>query len=192
MDISVYDMRWERRLENEGTAELIDASARSCPLNLQFSSFQTQLRQCSLQSLITVWCQANGMVAALLSPAACLCIHVERCVSIDKPPYVTKCTVVLDPEEECTLPMFDSEGLDTDMIEYTVVAAQAHVGTDSAGHYRTALRILPSVTKGVVPSAWLLCDDGHPPEPVWMLPRWFMQHTTLLWLHRPGGPALLC
>ena len=192
MHMHIFDMRWERRLENEGIVELIDASARSCPLNLQFSTFQLQLRQSSIQSLVTVWCEANGMVAALLEPAACICIHVERCVATAKPPYVTKCTVLLDPEEDVMLPMFSSEGLDTDMIEYMVVAAQAHVGTDSAGHYRTALRIVPSVTKGIVPSAWLLCDDARVPEPVWMLPRWFMQHLTLLWLVRSDLVDLHC
>ena len=88
--------------------------------------------------------------------------------------------------------MFQSDRLETDMIEYTVVAAQAHVGTDSAGHYRTALRILPSVTKGVVPSAWLLCDDGTSPAPVWMLPRWFLQHIIILWMVRTDLVDLHC
>ena len=164
--LSIFDMRWERRLENGVNIELIDESARTYPLHLQFTPFQLTLRQSSLQSLITHWHQVDGMVAALLAPSDCVCIHIERCVAMDEPPYVKRCTVAIDPEEDCTIPLFSTEGLAVELLEYSVVAVQAHVGSDQAGHYRTALRILPSVTQGVLPSAWLLCDDARPPEPV--------------------------
>ena len=190
MRTRVFQMGWERRLENEGRTELIDESVGSCPIHLQFTPFQLQLKQCSLQSLINTWHQAHGMVAALLHDSVCLCVHIERCIALDVPPYVSRCLVAIDPEEDCAFSVFSSSDIETDLLEYTVVAAQAHVGSDNAGHYRTALRILPSITRGVVPSAWLLCDDGQAPEPVWMLPRWFMQHMTLVWLVRSELIAL--
>ena len=171
-------------MENEGQIHTVDESSASLPLLFQFDDVTLQLHQCSLQILSTTWHQANGMVAALLYPARGLCIHLDRCFRLPADGSVTRCLVPIDPEDTCALPVFSHRGLKVDQVEYTIVAIQTHTGTDNSGHYRTAVRIRPTVSRSVLPAAWLLMDDWLTPSPVWLLPRWFVQHANVFYLIR--------
>ena len=180
----VFNMAWERRMENAERTHVVDESSSSLPLMFQFDSVTLQLRQFSLDTLCTSWHQADGMIAALTYPARGLCIHVDRCVKPAEDEPVHRCLIPVDCEDSCAIPVFQHHGLDVDLVDYTITAIQAHTGTDNSGHYRTAVRIRPTVSRGILPAAWLLMDDWMTPTPVWMLPRWFVQHANVFYLIR--------
>ena len=89
-----------------------------------------------------------------------------------------KCTSALQTDVDCLIPAFINDSLDILYLEYQLVALQCHMGGDRHGHYRTALRVLPSAVE------WLLCDDDQTPHPCWQLPEWFVQNVTLAWMVR--------
>ena len=190
MQSSAFDMRWGRRLEAEGTVHKVDESADSLPLFLQFAPIHTHLPRCALSDLIQVWHLADGMKAALLSASTCICVHIARCIRDPRTSKVSKRNTVIDTEVDCLVPMFTADTLRCGLVEYTIVAIQAHLGGDAHGHYRTALRIQPTVTQGPSPSTWLITDDGQAPAPVWSLPNWLQRNATVMWLVRSDGMTL--
>ena len=187
---SVVDMGWERRVQHENGTFAVDRSSSSLPLFLQFDRQTMQQSSCELSLLVELWHQADGMVASLTSHAQCICIHLDRCVQLSASDPVTKCSTKLAIEHLCPVPVFQGEGLQFEFKEYLTIALQAHLGGDSSGHYRTALRIQPTVAHGTTPAHWLLCDDWRSPQPVWQLPEWFEQNITLLWLLRSDSALL--
>jgi len=190
MNSPAFDMRWERRLESEGTTHMVDESANTLPIFLQFAQIHTHLPRCALSDLFQVWHLADGMKAALLNASTCLCVHIDRCVRDPQTDRIQRCTTVIDTEVDCLVPKFLDDQLTTGLIEYTIVAMQAHLGGDAHGHYRTAIRMQPTVTQGPSPSTWLISDDGHPPTPVWTPPEWMLQNANILWLIRSDSMTL--
>ena len=76
--------------------------------------------------------------------------------------------------EDMTLPYlkWDSKQKQL-MTSYTPVAASSHLGQDipgQPGHYRSLMRIRPTILHGTQPVAWLLTQDNTLPEPVWHIP----------------------
>ena len=69
-------------------------------------------------------------------------------------------------------------------MKYRITALMSHLGGDGSGHYRTALRLEPGVTQAARPYQWLLTDDWSKAQPVWHLPTWFTENTTMAWLVR--------
>ena len=181
---SMVNMSWERRVQHENGTFAVDRSASSLPLFLQFDRQTMQQTSCELSSLVELWHQVDGMVAGLTQPAQCICLHLDRCVQFSASDPVTKCSTKLAIEHLCPVPVFQGDGLHFDLQEYLTIALQAHLGGDSAGHYRTALRIQPTVAHDTTPAHWLLCDDWRSPQPVWKLPEWFEQNINLIWLIR--------
>lgn len=184
MKSPAFDMRWERRLEMEGAVHKIDESADTLPIFLQFAPIHTHLPRCALSDLFQVWHLVDGMKAALLAAPACICVHIDRCIQDNVSNRIQRCATVIDTEVDCLVPQFLDEGMACGLVEYTIVAMQAHLGGDAHGHYRAAIRIEPTVTSGPSPSTWLISDDGKQPAPVWTLPEWMMQNVTVLWLTR--------
>ena len=176
------DMRWERRMTDAAATHLIDESTATLPIFLQFSEVLTHIPRCTLTDLFKVWHEADGMVAALTHPSQAVCAHIDRCTQTAQ--ILARCSTIIDPDAECVIPMFSHDDLRCEELEYSCVAMQSHLGTDRAGHYRTAIRIRPTVTRSTLPCAWLLCDDWAAPTPVWELPRWFLQNVTIMWLVR--------
>ena len=176
------DMRWERRIEADGTAHKVDESSATLPLFLQFTDVLQQLPRCSLTDLFRCWQQLDGMKAALVQPSQALCVHVDRCTRAHR--MIGRCETIIDPDADCVISMFSDHTMQCEDLEYCCVALQAHLGSDLAGHYRTAIRVRPTVTRGTLPCAWLMCDDGTPPMPVWTLPTWFLRNVTILWFVR--------
>ena len=184
MQSPAFDMRWERRIEADSIVHKVDESASSLPLFLQFAPIHVHLPRCALSDLVQVWHLADGMKAALLASTACICVHIDRCVQDPQTSGVGRCMTIIDPEVDCLFPIFLDETIACGLIEYTIIAMQAHLGGDAHGHYRTAVRIHPTVTQGPAPSNWLLCDDWQQPVPVWNLPDWLLRTCTVLWLVR--------
>ena len=183
MKSPAFDLRWERRIEAEGATHLVDESASTRPIFLQFAPIHTHLPRCALSDLIQVWHLTDGMKAALTSSSMCVCVHVDRCVHLPQT-GISKCHTIIDTEVDCLLPIFMNDTLDSGLLEYTIVAIQAHLGGDAQGHYRAAVRIHPTVTQGPAPSSWLICDDWQRPTTVWTLPEWMLQNATIFWLLR--------
>lgn len=188
-DAPSLNMRWERRVEAEGIAHKVDESTATLPLFLQFTDVLRQLPRCSLTDLFRCWHQMDGMAAALLQPSQALCVHVDRCMRTHSQ-TVGRCETIIDPDADCVVPMFSTQHMQHEDIEYCCVALQAHLGSDLAGHYRTAVRVRPTITRGTMPCAWLLCDDGVPPQPLWTLPTWFLRNVTIFWLVRGDSHVL--
>ena len=190
METGAYSMHWERRMQVDTQTHRIDESDSTLPLFLQFSPLIAQLPRCNLSDLVKAWTSTDGMVAALTCPAQGICCHIDRCVKLQDQPHVLRCSTLIDPEADCLIPAFLGEGIATGLIEYTPVALQAHLGSDARGHYRTALRIQPTITKGTLPATWLLCDDWMAPTPLWTLPDWFLSNVNIVWLIRSDQIAL--
>jgi len=152
MQCPAFVMPWERRLETEGSVRTVDESTCTLPLFLQFAPIHTHLPRCALSDLFQVWHLADGMKAALLASTTCLCVHVDRCIQTSANARVSRCSTVIDTEVDCLVPMFLDQTLHCGLIEYTIIALQAHLGADAHGHYRAAVRIQPTVTQGPSPS----------------------------------------
>ena len=174
-----YDMRWERRVQNETQIEVVDISTQYMPFHLQFDLQMLSQSQVALTDLVKIWRQAQGMTTALLCAPQLLCIHLDRINSTeDAHMFRTECSVELDCEVR--IPVFMNSGLRLEEVTYVPVAAAAHLGSDQAGHYRAALKMAPSVLSQTEPVRWLLTDDDVAPVPVWHLPPWFVCQTTLI------------
>ena len=190
MGCSAFDMSWERRYEQNSSIHVCDSSAQHIPLHLRFDSTYADMTQCSLTPLFHLWRQANGMVAALVESPVCLCVHLDRtCTDADGNLKQSECKVQID--DFCLVPKFIDATLRTEMIEYQIIALTAHLGADRAGHYRSALRIAPSLPSQTRPAEWLLTEDWKRPEPVWHLPNWLRRCATLYWLIRSDCIHLL-
>lgn len=190
METAAYSMHWERRMMVDDQTHKIDESDSTLPLFLQFTPLIAQLPRCNLTDLVKAWQNMDGMAAALTCPAQGICCHIDRCVQLQDAPHVCRCSTIIDPESDCLIPTFLGEGISTGLVEFTPVALQAHLGSDAKGHYRTALRIQPTITKGTLPTTWLLCDDWMAPTPLWTLPDWFLSHVNVVWLVRSDQVAL--
>ena len=184
MQSDEFNMSWDRRIEHENGTHVVDHSSFSLPLFLQFDRTLADQPLCDLNAIINYWHQVDGMVAALTSHSKCLCIHVDRCIQVPGGDTVIKCQTAIHAEVTCSIPVFTDESITFEYQTYSVAALQAHLGGDAHGHYRTALRIHPTVTNSTQPAHWLLCDDWRCPQPVWQLPGWFSSNITLIWLIR--------
>ena len=180
---NLFDMSWARRLMEKEEVHTVDHSQGPLPLMLQFDEVTKQLPTISINTLIPSWHQAYGMIAALTAPGPGICVHLDRCCQLSDSTEVYKCTSQLDCDMEVLLPVFVDDLLNIQYMEYTIVAAQAHIGMDGCGHYRTALKVHP-VAASARALRWLLCDDWQRPEAMWDLPLWFRQQITIVWLLR--------
>ena len=63
---SAYDMRWERRVQNDTQIEVVDISTQYMPFHLQFDLQMLSQSHVALTDLVKIWRQAQGMTTALL------------------------------------------------------------------------------------------------------------------------------
>ena len=179
-----FQMRWEKRLSVAADMRVLDCShERYMPICLKFDDTLALSSFCTLNTLISLWHQVDGMAAALLTASDCLCVHLDRC-TLGENLTVCKCTSKLQIDEECYFPVFNGTSAQCDFHGYMVVAIMAHLGTDCAGHYRSALRVSPLIVNQIHPISWLVTDDWRAPTTTWSLPDWMLENTTLIWLVR--------
>ena len=183
MQTPAFDMSWERRMEENDMTRAFDNSHCHTPLSLKFNSFLANFMTCDLTQLLRLWRQVDGMCAALLHAPQCLCLHVDRCTQ-DANQTIYKSDCMIHVDEPCLVPVFTDDSLRFEMVEYQVMALTAHFGADGQGHYRTALRIAPTVLHLAQPANWLLTDDWQLPQPVWNVPPWMKRCATMFWLVR--------
>ncbi|CAL1140453.1 unnamed protein product [Cladocopium goreaui] len=152
-----FDMAWERRFEENGNVRVFDVNSTHQPICLKFDAMLAYSTTCDLTQLFNLWCQVDGMRTALLGAPPCLCIQIDRCVS-DAMNNIFRSECMIQTDEPCLVPFFQTNTLQYETAEYHVVALTAHLGMDRAGHIRTALRLAPSIVCTVHPANWLLTE----------------------------------
>lgn len=179
---SAIDLRWERRLESGDQTSCVDCGDVHMPVFMQFTPTLAMQNECTLDSIVAAWHQADGLQAALLTAAPVVCIHVDRLHCLHgQPADKISCAISLD--SEVMLPVF-TDGIRSTTANYVIIAAASHLGVDQAGHYQALLKILPTVLSEVQPVAWLLTQDNETPKPTWRIPEMFSRNTTVFWLIR--------
>ena len=139
------NMTWERRVEEMGSVCTHDHGDAYMPITLSLPASHAILpeQQYNLSSLVWSWMQEHGMIAALTQAPQCLCLHLDRFYQVDGEVHKSQC--MIDMEAGCTMPVFTNTSLQREMVEYVLVAAAAHLGSDKGGHYRAALKTCPAV-----------------------------------------------
>ena len=130
------------------------------------------------------------MRSALLEASPGLCVHVERNMH-DAQGTLHKIECKIDLDRTCLVPIFCNQSLTYEQAEYQIVAIMSHLGQDAAGHYRTAVRIAPTLVDSITPAEWLLTDDWVPPTATWVTPQWMTRSANLFWLIRSDCVHLL-
>lgn len=184
MNTHVFDMRWEKRVLSNDAVRIVDGTTEpACPIRLQFDEFTLHLQFCDLSRLALIWHQVDGMCTALLHGTSCVCLHIDRCRQ-DSDGSISKIDCKLCCDDECFLPVYSDDRLSSYFLSYQVVCLMSHLGSDGAGHYRSALKVQPMVMGTTHPIRWLLTDDWREPSVTWTLPDWFLRNVTMVWLVR--------
>ena len=175
---------WSRRLDQgDEKAQRFDSGALHVPITLQNDSASRLL---SLQSLIDSWTKEHGMCAGLDQMSPLLCLHIDR-FFLDN----TGCRQKFAFQVElgrCHFPLFDSDGIASELQAYEPVSLVVHSGNADAGHYRALLRMCsghPIATDSDRDMAvWAYTDDNKPAEilPHEGIPTALMQNVVLVWL----------
>ena len=183
LDTTAFDMRWERRLEENNRVHVFDSGGQHMPICLKFDDRLAHAHSCDLTQLMLLWCQVDGMKTAILTAPPCFCIHLDRCVA-DATGQISKSECMINLDSCCLIPLFQGQGLTTEPVEYQIVAIMAHLGSDGQGHYRAALRIAQTLVGDTQPAEWLLTDDWTQPVPTWRVPNWMLRTANIFWLVR--------
>ncbi|CAL1131117.1 unnamed protein product [Cladocopium goreaui] len=130
------------------------------------------------------------MSTALLEAPTCLCVQLERHVhDVTGQAMMSECKINLDTI--CLVPVFTQQTMAWENVEYQIAALMTHLGTDGAGHYRSALRTRPSLVNATTPAEWLLTDDWTAPVTAWQAPQWMTRRANMFWLIRTDCIHLL-
>ena len=178
-----FDMRWERRLQTSTGIQVLDTGSCTMPITLQFTNVLSRKSTCHLSEMFSAWCQEHAMTTALLTSPPCLIVQLDRHLQLETGDLtLCKSQVLLDAE--VVVPIFRDADASTDTTGYIPVAAAAHMGQDNSGHWRTILKGQPTITQHGRPATWLMTNDDTFPEPVWMVPDWFLSGITVIWMIR--------
>ena len=172
-------MRWEKRVDTNDGIQTVDHCTAFHHLTLQFSQTLPVQTRFHIQELIQHWHEEHGMVKALLAPHTVVCIHLDRNVAHDNGD-LTKVDHLIDFFSGCQVPHFTGPSLNCQMKQYQVLAAIAHLGSHTGGHYRSLLRC-DLACKDQSQAFWLT-DDNEPMCFLRQIPDWFLANTTMLWL----------
>eukprot|EP00438_Fugacium_kawagutii_P018546 Skav204351 [mRNA] locus=scaffold3936:141329:147985:- [translate_table: standard] len=173
-----YQMAWEKREQCPDKMVVRDRSAQKYPVRLQFDLSMTQHSHVSLQSLIHVWQQVDGMISAFTSPAQMLCFHLDR-IWEDESSTRSKLQLAVEIDKPVMIPIFVDDTLNHELCSYHVIACTAHYGDPEAGHYQSALRICSDQE-----TIWAVKDDNKLPLFLAQVPDDFLRGLNLMWLLR--------
>ena len=181
---------WQRRVcsgENL-PVETHDFGDRFMPLTLQIDPVYIHNDSIRLQDLLRCWHNELGMSAGLTSQSELICVHIDRFVQ--RPAGgVRKLRISINFQGTVNVPVFDQERVTCTWEAYQMVAAFAHFGTESHGHYQALLRA-PFSAADAEPAVWLHCDDGRQPQRCMDLPGGFAAGVTCIWLCHGDAVAL--
>lgn len=77
--------------------------------------------------------------------------------------------------------------MDVQYVKYVLVAALAHVGLATGGHYQAVLKVADSNSAG---PQWALTDDDKPIQQLDSWPEWLPSAITMLWMCRADNVSL--
>ena len=141
------------------------------PIKLSF--FDLQADSCSLQELIHVWHDAQGLFRAVKEVGDTLILAIDR-----HDLSHSKCLQhIACDNHRILMPCFSNATGDVSMEPFVLCGVVFHLGqTPFSGHYRAGLKY-----KG----HWLLYEDDTLPEKVATLPESVSRNTILFWLVKP-------
>ena len=183
LQTSAFDMSWERRLETADGIVIADHNTAYTPITLTITRHVHDSGACTLNDLLCLWSQEHSMRAALLGAPPCICLAIDRYYQ-DEAGNIGRSMCHIGVETEVNLPVFISNALRWDYTGYIPVAGVAHMGLDMAGHCKALLKLAPTLISVTQPAAWMETEDGQAPRPIWQVPTWFSQHSTVIWLVR--------
>ena len=178
-----FNMRWEKRLEQTGNIAIFDCGATTMPICIRIDDQLVHSYTCDLTQLLYSWRQADGMVTALTVAPPCLIIQLDRTYR-DQQDALQTSACQINLESSCRIPVFQDSALHWEYAEYEITALMCHTGLDGAGHYRSAMRLSPSLVNATTPAEWLITDDWLMPKTAWRVPNWMQRQATIFWLVR--------
>lgn len=137
MDLSTVHNIWERRYARESGAVKRHASAAGVNmLHLRVMPDTVQF----LHQLIENWHTEAGMITAYTHLPSLVCVHLDRLRHMTGSGDGLKLMARVHLDSVIRLPRFTGDGIQLDFVEYTPIAALAHLGRPNAGHFRAALK----------------------------------------------------
>jgi hypothetical protein len=152
------------------------------PIVLQLDLELTDCGSIRLIDLIRQWHQELGMCAGLVCAKDLICLHLDRFVR-GPTGQVRKDHTPIGFSWGVPFPTL-TDGVNCTWDGYQVVAAFAHLGDSSQGHYQALLKVGHEAAPGEEPALWLHCDDNRAPQPCWHMPKEFAACVTCFWLCR--------
>eukprot|EP00438_Fugacium_kawagutii_P001766 Skav227143 [mRNA] locus=scaffold133:549400:554637:- [translate_table: standard] len=146
---------WTNQTDFKGLANETELAVIKSPdlVPIQLNVFQLLNDCCTLQALISMWHDQDGLTKGLLQPGASVVLSMPR---TDDSVTARNQTDILECDRVFSLPYFGDHLGNIMYAEYVAVAVTFHLGTVATqGHFRTALR----VSRG-----WLAYEDGQVPE----------------------------
>ena len=178
----VVSNAWERRVTMGLKTVLHDYGTAYMPITLQLDPAMIDHDEIQLTSLLRLWHHDLGMQAGLTCLQDLIVLHIDRVVSSPSG-QLRKLTTALRFCWNIQLPLMQPEGI-CSWEPFQLVAALAHSGTMTGGHYQALLRTFPEVSDHAAPVTWLFCDDNAAPERCFAFPSGFEEGVTGLWLCR--------
>eukprot|EP00435_Cladocopium_sp_Y103_P051782 s2423_g16.t1 len=189
LDSPCYSCRWERRLWRAERVCVEDSGSVCLPLVIQLDPALDLDGVIPLRALIRNWAAEHGMCQALVHAQDVLCIHLDRFCH-DAQGRVTCNRTPVGYHWGIEIPEFEGDGLSIRWVDYGVVAAVAHTGTESQGHYECLLRTDIDPRAYENPTMWLHADDNRPVTTTWLEPDGFTSNVVQLWLCRTDAMEL--
>ena len=174
--------RWERRVSHEQKTDVHDRGDAHMPITLQLDMELLDNGSIRLNDLIRHWHQELGMSAGLVDSTELVCLHLDRFV-LSPVGQLRKMHVPIGFLWSVDVPTL-TDGINCTWHGYQVVAAFAHSGDASSGHYQALLRVGNEALPHQTPALWLHCDDNRAPRPCWHMPPEFASEVTCFWLCR--------
>ena len=177
-----FSHQWERRVMQQGISTVHDFGDYSMPIVLQIEPELESNMQIRLTDLVRHWHGELGMCAGLITPRDLLCVHIDRLIQLPSG-HLGKSTHRITFAGVVEFPIWTSTA-ELEWEPYQMIAAFAHLGDATAGHYQALLRLHHSSRQAGEPVFWLHCDDGRSPTPCAVFPPAFEAGITCVWLCR--------
>ena len=181
LGLSGLDWTWERRVQLGAATSVRDKSDRLTPITLHLDPELSHAGWIRLDTMIQTWANYLGMSTALCQHTPLVCFHIDRHVMTGTgDTYKSDLSIGL--HGVFSIPFFIESNTEVEWLDYSVIAAIAHLGNDQTGHCRAILRVQQDTTSGHEPYMHLLTDDNAIPSRCWREPSWFLQNVICVWL----------
>ena len=167
---------FQRRYLTDAGVVIAEKSAPHTTILLHSELWQDLACFPSFQQILDNWTQVNGMTSALVIASRIVCFQFCRFQSMifaDSSSFDFGDLTVF-------LTAFTNDQMATARIPYRVVALVSYAGDSWRGHYTCAI----SCTGPCGKAMWIFHDDNKSPQRWYVLPSWFTNTITHVWLVR--------